>query len=91
MKDLQWQISVKKRDKFTCKVCKKTEEESIKKTGKGLHAHHVKDWENFPELRYVVENGLTVCNECHPKVEGIPVYHIQNLQEKTEENENTTE
>lgn len=32
-----------------------------------LTAHHVKPWKNHPELRYDLENGVTLCNDCHSK------------------------
>ena len=32
-----------------------------------LHAHHVREWEYFPALRYDVDNGITLCIPCHRK------------------------
>ncbi len=54
----EWRTAVFQRDDYTCQVCQKR--------GGSLHAHHVKGWAKFPELRYVVGNGLTVCEDpCH--------------------------
>lgn len=53
-----------KRDKHTCKVCKKKQEE------KDLDAHHITDRNEIINGGYVKENGITVCkSECHLKVE----------------------
>lgn len=31
-------------------------------------AHHLKSFKDAPELWFVVENGITVCRKCHPKL-----------------------
>ena len=54
-----WSKGVQERDNYTCQNCKVTSE-----TNK-LHAHHIKEWEEYPELRYEVSNGLTLCVPCH--------------------------
>ena len=59
-----WRIQVYKRDKFTCQwpgcSCKNK-----------LNAHHIKNWANFPGLRYEVSNGITLCRDHHNAIKGM--------------------
>lgn len=55
-----WRQSVYKRDYYTCQICNK-------KCGKDIVAHHLKSFCNFPEYRYDVSNGITLCRSCHKK------------------------
>lgn len=50
-----WSKQVRERD-GKCVECGSTER---------LHAHHIKPWRKFPELRYSIENGVTLCALCH--------------------------
>lgn len=59
-----WSKEVKKRDSFTCRSCLKQHS-----SGKGLHAHHIKSWELYPELRFEVSNGKALCADCHKALE----------------------
>jgi len=52
-----WARAVLSRDKATCQHC------GI--SGVELHAHHVKLFADFPDLRWEVSNGLTLCYKCH--------------------------
>ena len=54
-------LEAKERDNWTCQHCGCT-------TKKFLHAHHIKSWHEFPKLRYVLENLITVCQVCHAKL-----------------------
>jgi HNH endonuclease/NUMOD3 motif len=52
-----WREAIFKRDNFTCQICGK-------KGGK-LQADHIKPFSLFPELRFILENGRTLCVDCH--------------------------
>lgn len=55
----KWRISVYKKDFFTCQHCHK------KCDNKNIVAHHIHYFANFPELRFSVKNGITLCRSCH--------------------------
>lgn len=56
-----WRKQVYARDGYACQRC----------GGKGrIHAHHIKPWAEYPELRFDVSNGLTLCEDCHGKEHG---------------------
>ncbi len=61
-----WRKTVFERDNYTCQNCGI---KNCKGLGKSisLNAHHIKSWTKFPELRYKVENGTTLCETCHDK------------------------
>lgn len=54
-----WRFLVFERDHFTC------QEKGCGKVGGELHAHHIKEFAKFPDLRFDVNNGITLCKKCH--------------------------
>jgi len=52
----KWRETVKKRDNYMCQFCGLPIE---------LNAHHIESYNNNPELRTTLSNGITMCNECH--------------------------
>lgn len=56
----EWRIGVFTRDNYKCQHCDKV--------GGHLNAHHIKHWATHKNLRFEVNNGLTLCRACHIKV-----------------------
>ena len=59
---IKWRKDVFIRDKYTCQCCNA-------KNGHGkkvnLNAHHIFNWADYPELRFDINNGITLCEDCH--------------------------
>ena len=55
-----WRKAVFERDKYTCVWC------GNNKSG-NLEADHIKPFALFPELRFAIDNGRTLCRDCHRK------------------------
>lgn len=52
----EWRLAVLRRDRRKCLACSST---------KRLVAHHLDGWAKHPELRFDVDNGATMCHDCH--------------------------
>ena len=59
-----WRNAVWNRDKSTCQECKYSSHQAGK-----MIAHHIKGFAAYPELRFEVSNGITLCRPCHAKVD----------------------
>lgn len=55
-----WRKSVFERDNFTCVECGNN-------ASGNLNADHIKPFAFFPELRFEINNGRTLCKYCHQK------------------------
>lgn len=52
----QWIAAINEKHDFRCAHCNSED---------GLHAHHIKPWKEFPDLRFDVTNGILLCRVCH--------------------------
>jgi hypothetical protein len=56
-----WREAVFERDNYTCVWC------GVR--GGKLNADHIKPFCLFPELRFAIDNGRTLCKPCHQKTD----------------------
>lgn len=56
----QWRMKVWIRDNFKCRIANQDCDGRIE-------AHHILGWSEYVELRYEVNNGITLCHAHHPK------------------------
>ena len=55
-----WREAVFKRDNFNCVWCG---------SKKQIESDHIKPFADYPELRFCIDNGRTLCHECHKKTD----------------------
>lgn len=56
-----WRKAVFERDDYTCQKCHQR--------GGTLRAHHLYRFAIWPNLRFVIENGHTLCDPCHSAIQ----------------------
>lgn len=57
----QWRNEVKRRDGNACRRCG---------FENNLHVHHIKPFKKYPEFAIELDNGLTLCGNCHSLLRG---------------------
>lgn len=57
----KWRLNIYKRDNFKCQWPSCTFK-------KKLHAHHIYTWAKFPNLRFNIDNGISLCKIHHDMV-----------------------
>lgn len=68
-----WREAVFARDNWICQKCGQR--------GGKIVAHHLHNFADFSKLRTSIENGITLCRECH--LEFHEIYGLRNNTEKT--------
>lgn len=58
---MTWAELVKERDEYKCVICGSTDR---------IQAHHIKPTFLYPEYKKDLDNGATLCYECHKKTHG---------------------
>jgi predicted restriction endonuclease len=56
----EWRKKVFERDNYTCQKCGDKNY---------ITPHHIKSFAKFPDLRFEVSNGITLCKDCHSEVD----------------------
>ena len=62
-----WRLQVFERDNYTCMKCG---DRSCKGHSVVLNAHHIKRFCDYENLRFDIDNGITLCIHCHDEVTG---------------------
>jgi len=63
-----WREAVFARDNWTCQKCRER--------GGKLHPHHIKNFAQYIDLRFAIDNGITFCKKCHKEFHKI--YRVKN-------------
>ena len=58
----EWHEEVFKRDNYTCQECG---------SKKQLHAHHIIPVRCCPWLAVDIDNGITLCKDCHKNIDDV--------------------
>lgn len=61
---IHWREGVYAKDLYTCQCCGDKNKAGSGKCVK-LNAHHIYNWKDYPEKRYDLNNGITLCESCH--------------------------
>lgn len=75
--DVEWRNRVFERDNYTCRECGKR--------GYPIEAHHIKPFKAYPQYRFEINNGITLCKACHRKTKSYGYRKMTRYLEKRRE------
>lgn len=61
-----WRLAILKRDNYQCQICNIRSSKGNRIT---FDVDHIKPWSRFPDLRFELSNGRTLCRPCHMKTD----------------------
>ena len=64
-----WRKKVLRRDRYKCQM------PGCKRKGKRMQTHHIRKWSVASSFRYDVDNGVTLCWDCHKEVTGSEAHY----------------
>jgi len=64
-----WRKRVLNRDNNICQCCGETD---------NLHVHHIRNFEERKDLRFITSNGITLCERCHSPIFRGSFHYIYN-------------
>lgn len=73
----KWRDEVYEKDDYTCQCCGKR--------GGRLNAHHIFSFANYEELRFCVDNGITLCEDCHDSTKDGSFHNLYGTHNNTPE------
>jgi len=74
----EWRENVFKRDNYICQCCGDNK-------GGNLNAHHILNFSDYIELRFDVNNGITLCDKCHNLNKHGSFHHTYGTKNNTKE------
>ncbi|MFC0903840.1 HNH endonuclease [Clostridium sp. MT-14] len=75
---INWRRLVFERDNYTCQCCKNS-------LSNNLEAHHIENFSDHENLRFDINNGITLCKKCHNPNQKGSFHNIYGNYNNTEE------
>lgn len=68
----EWRQKIRARDKYCCQFPNCSSKNKIQ-------VHHILKWQDYPGLRYHLDNGITLCRQHHEMITGNEEHYIKML------------